>query len=322
MDNHLGKQSLASLYMLALICALAPRVPAQLQPASPPIRPPLHFADYDSEPRRPDGHVDTGALLARLQELHVITYYWLVWHAATVIPGELSYPWSTPSQRGDFVQATQTARLLPGAHPRLSFRERDDFTAGTSDYHFKQLLVNRSVVWEEDVAGGTNAWREVTVDLSPFACGPTNLTLAFRLLDRRGVSNFGVRWQIEELRTEGITLSADLGKPRSWQVSQHGPFEAGFGDRLKPPQRRFHVPFIVMTAGHAGEFRMRHVDPACPERMTEWLRFCLEAWRGGKCDGVVTYCLEKEPHSRTFGLARDLFRHYRPVRDGERPREP
>jgi hypothetical protein len=69
-----------------------------------------------------------------------------------------------------------------------------------------------------------------------------------------------------------------------------------------------------MTAGQAVEFRLRHGDPASPERMAEWLRFCLQAWREGKCDGVVTYCLDKQPRSRTFDLARDLFGQYRQAR--------
>ncbi len=42
-----------------------------------------HLADYDSELRRADGHVDINAMVGRLQELGVGTYYWLVWHAAT-----------------------------------------------------------------------------------------------------------------------------------------------------------------------------------------------------------------------------------------------
>jgi hypothetical protein len=459
MNCIIRNRSLTGLYACCLLCAIALPVPAQTGPSARPAHSTLHFADYDSEPRRSDGHVDGDALLARLKELRVTTYYWLVWHAATdwddlktflpkaaqanlqvwvylvpptesapqygttypepfrldygrwaeeiarlslqhtnltgwviddfyanhefftpaavrdlqrrakginprlvflplmyfgeirrpfvdayrevvdgvvvaypqdraevdhawavlndaavVMPGELSFPASTPSQPGDFVQASQPATVLLGRPQRFHFRERDDFTANTSGYHFKQLLVNGTVVWEEDVAGGTNAWRFITVvDAAAAVRGSTNLTIAFRLLDKKGVSNFGVRWQVKGLQADGLAF-ADLDHPQLWQVSQRGPFEAGFGDRLKPPQRHFHVPFIVMTAGHAGEFQMRHGDPASPERMAEWLRFCLEAWRNGKCDGVVTYCLDKEPRSRTFDLARDLFRQYRPPR--------
>jgi hypothetical protein len=70
----------------------------------------------------------------------------------------------------------------------------------------------------------------------------------------------------------------------------------------------YKIPFVVMTAGDAGEFRQRHGDPSSPERIAGWLRMCLEARRDGACDGVATYCLDKAPGSRTFDLARGLFR--------------
>ena len=459
MNTWTPRRSLVSLATLATLWVIAQPVLAQARPSARTMHPPLHFADYDSEPRRADGHVDGEALLARLKELHVTTYYWLVWHARTdwddlklflpkaaeanievwvylvppsesapregdlypepfrldygrwaeeiarlslqhtnltawviddfyanhefftpaavrdmqkrakginprlaflplmyfgeirrafvqdyrdaidgvvvaypqdrdeidqawailndaavVMPGELSFPWSTQSQPGDFVLASQSATVLAGGRQRLRFRERDDFTAATAGYHFKQLLVNDTVVWEADVAGGTNAWAEVMVDVTAAAQGKTNLTLAFRLLDKKGVSNFGVRWQVKDLQAEGLKLAAGLDQPQQWQVSQRGVFECGFGDRIRPPERRFHVPFIVMTAGDASEFRLRHGDPASPERIAEWLKFCLQAWREGKCAGVVTYCLDKQPHSRIFELARDLFDQYRESR--------
>lgn len=253
-----------------------------------------------------------GVVVAYPQDREDIDQAWAILNdAATVISGELSYPWSSPSQAGDFIRASQSATVLPGVIKQLRFRERDDFTGKTAGYHFKQLLINGAVAWEEDVAGGSNAWREVTVDVADAARGRTNLTVTFCLLDKKGVSNFGVRWQMKDLQMEGLKLAAGLDQPEQWKVSQRGAFEAGFGDRIKPPQHRFHVPFIVMTAGDASEFRLRHGDPASPERIAQWLRFCLVAWREGKCDGVVTYCLDKRAGSRAFDLTRDLFGQYR-----------
>ena len=42
-----------------------------------------HLADYDAELRLPNRRVDTEAMVRRLKELGVTTYYWLVWHAPT-----------------------------------------------------------------------------------------------------------------------------------------------------------------------------------------------------------------------------------------------
>jgi hypothetical protein len=61
---------------------------ADLNPASPkPLaaeaktRP--HLADYDAALRLPNGRVDIDGMIARLKELGVTAYYWLIWHAAT-----------------------------------------------------------------------------------------------------------------------------------------------------------------------------------------------------------------------------------------------
>jgi len=252
-----------------------------------------------------------GVVVAYPQDRDEIEQAWAILNDALVAaPGELSFPWATPSQAGDFVSVSAPATVLPAGRQIIRFRERDDFTRQTTGYHFKQLLVDGAVAWEDDAAGGTNAWREVTVDATAPARGKTNVTIAFRLLDKQGVSNFGVRWRLDGLRAEGLRLAADLTVPKLWQVTQRGAFEAGFGNAIKQGDRRFHIPFIVMTAGHAGEFRLRHGDPATPERIAEWLRMSLQAWRDGKCDGVVTYCLDKQPQSPTFGLAQRLFREF------------
>jgi hypothetical protein len=254
-----------------------------------------------------------GVVVAYLQDRDEIEWTWAILDAAAVaVPGELSYPWNTPSKAGDFALVSQSAEVLAADHYTLTFRERDDFTGPTSGYHFKQLLVDGAVVWEQDVAGGSVAWRRVTVDVTEQVRGKTGVTITFRLLDKRGVSNFGVRWHLSELRAENLRLVTSLAEPAQWKVDRRGAFEAGFGAVAQSGQRRFHIPFISMSAGDAGEFRQRHGDPATPERIAEWLRMSLQAWQDGKCDGVVTYCLDKRPDSRTFPLARELFREFRP----------
>jgi len=252
-----------------------------------------------------------GVVVAYLQDRDEIEWTWAILNDAVVTPpSELSYPWNTPSREGDFVMVSQSAKVLPADQYLLHFRERDDFTGQTAGYHFKQLLVDGVVVWEEDVAGGKVEWRKVAVDVTEEARGKTSVSVAFRLLDKKGVSNFGVRWHVSELRAEKMQPEADLGEPQKWKVNRQGAFEAGFGVAAKPGQRRFHVPFISMTAGDEHEFRLRHGDPATPERIAEWLRMSLQAWQDGKCDGVVTYCIDKQPKSRTFPPAQKLFREF------------
>ena len=459
------KRRLLTYLRLALLWAASvPTLAQQSLPTRPASQPPglQHLADYDSELRRSDGRVDTDALVARLKELGVTAYYWLIWHApsdwddlklflpkaraagievwaylvppsesppqpgcpysepfrldydrwaeeiarlsllqtnltAWVIddfyanhelftpaylrkmqarakrlnprltfwplmyfgelnprfvedyrqvidgvvvaylqdreeiertwsllndaditpPGELSYPWNTPSHEGDFVMVGQSAKVLPAERCQVHFRERDDFAGPTAGYHYKQLLVDGAVVWEEDVAGGSPGWDSNTVDVTAQVRGKADIIVGFRLLDKKGVGNFGVHWRISDLHTEGLELASDLTEPQTWKVSRQGAFETGFDSAVKIGQRRFHIPFVSMTAGHAAEFALRHGDPATPERMAEQLRLSLQAWQAGKCDGVVTYCLDKEPASRTFVLARELFREFKTARRAE-----
>jgi hypothetical protein len=253
-----------------------------------------------------------GAVVAYLQDRDEIERTWAILNDANLPPlSEFSYPWRTQSKKGDFLMASQSAKVLPADRYLIAFRQRDDFTGKTDGYHFKQLLVDGAVVWEQDVAGGSPGWRQVSVDVSEHVRGKTNVTIAFRLLDKRGVSNFGVRWRLSDLDAGGLEPSVGFDRPQEWRVSRKGAFETGFGGEARPGKRRFHIPFVSMTAGDQSEFRQRHGDPATPERVAEYLRMSLQAWRDGKCDGVVTYCLDKRPQSRTFPLVRELFHEFR-----------
>lgn len=252
-----------------------------------------------------------GVVIAYLQDRDEIERAWAFLNDATVPPGaELSYPWNTPSKAGEFLMVSTSAKVLPADKYILRFRQRDDFTGPTDGYHFKQLLIDGQVAWEQDVAGGPSTWQDVSVDVTQHARGKASVSVAFRLIDKKGVSNFGVHWQLDKLSADGLQLAADLTKPQDWRVTRQGAFETEFGITPAAGQRRFHIPFISMTAGDAGEFRLRHGDPATPQRIAEQFRLSLQAWRDGKCEGVVTYCLDKRPQSQTFPLVQKLLHEF------------
>ncbi len=249
-----------------------------------------------------------GVVVAYPQDMDEIRYARAILKGEVrVTPGQISCPSGTPTRAGDFAAAELAVRVLSTNACRLRFREQDDFTGPTRGYHFKQLLVDDAVVWEQDVAGGDPGWREVELDITPEARGKSVVKLAFRLLDKKGVSNFGVRWRLRDLRAEGLELSDNLSQPSRWRVLERGPLRAGFGEAKQPAGARLNVPLIVMTAAEVGEFRQRHGEPASPERVAQWLGMCLQALADGQCDGVVTYCLDKTPRSTTFPLAQRLF---------------
>ncbi len=271
----------------------------------------MYFAEM--QPKFVEDYRDVidGVVVAYLQDREEIDRTWALLNDVALPPAsEISFPWNTPSRAGDFGMAGQSARVLPADRYELHFRERDDFIGKAAGYHYKQVLLDGTVIWEEDVADGSRAWHTVTVDVTRYVRGKTHVTLAFRLFDKKAVSNFGVYWRVGELRAKNLQLAAELSKPRSWKVNRQGAFATGFDRPAKIDQRRFHIPFISMTAAEEYEFRMRHGDPATPERIAQQLRVSLQAWRDGKCDGVVTYCLDKRPHSQTFPVVQKLFHEF------------
>lgn len=224
---------------------------------------------------------------------------------------EFYYPWKVPAAAGDFAMVSRTIKVLSMEKQVIHFRQRDDFTGPTAGHHFKQVLVDGEVAWEEDVAGGKDEWSDVSVDITKLAAGKKEVTLAIRFYARKGCGDFGVCWTIDGLRAEGLEFAKELGAPDQWKSTTRGAYETGLGGMPKPADRRFHLPFIVMTAAAAGEFGDRHGD-ATPARVTQWLRMCLDAWRDGKCEGVVTYCLDKQAGSAYFEGVRKAFTEYAP----------
>ena len=88
----------------------------------------------------------------------------------------------------------------------ISFWVKDDYMGDTANYHWMELLLDGEVIWEADVAGGTPEWRAVKLDLTRYL-GETKRTrigrdlyitetdyeITFRLMERKGVTRFGVQ---------------------------------------------------------------------------------------------------------------------------------
>ena len=125
----------------------------------------------------------------------------------------------------------------------IRFSQQNDNAGQVTGYHFKQLLVDDKVVWEEDVGGKKPKQQEVSVDVSRYAHGKANVNLTFRLFEKKPVYNFGVRWRFKDLQTEGLEPAADFRKPEKWLASHRGGLEAGFGEALRPGKSP--VPYPV-----------------------------------------------------------------------------
>lgn len=105
---------------------------------------------------------------------------------------ELRYPGHSTSTPGEYGQWSAQV-VLPAGEARLRFLCADDFLGPTAGYHFLQVRLEDEVVWEEDVAGGDMELKLVQIPLP--ARGKAH-HLAFRLQEKKQVTNFAVRVRI------------------------------------------------------------------------------------------------------------------------------
>ena len=156
----------------------------------------------------------------------------------------LTVPSEVPTKPGDFVSAGQTIRLDPAAgRYQIRFFEQDSYPVGTVGYHFKQLLIDEQIVWDQDVAADDAlAWIERTFDLTPHVKGKSSAMVTFRLYDKKGVSNFGIRVSVANLEATGFTIDdRDFTKKTGWNFAQRGPGSARRAHYICDPDRQRHV---------------------------------------------------------------------------------
>ena len=117
----------------------------------------------------------------------------------------VSLPDATKTSDEDFAGIAQVLELS-NLEKGISFYVKDDYTGDTKGYHWMQLLLDREVIWEADVAGGDTQWRKVSLDLTRYLEQPKlkqvarnkyekdkNYKITFRVFERRGVNRFGIQ---------------------------------------------------------------------------------------------------------------------------------
>ena len=258
------------------------------------------LADYDAELRRADGRVDVDGMVERLKELGVNTYFWLIWHAPTDWDDlKLFLPKAAEAGINVWVYLVPPSESPP--HTKL-FSEpfRLDYLRWAEEIAKLSLKHPNLKAWViDDFYYNRSFFTPDYVKRMQERAEKINPSLAFlplmyfRQITPRFVKDYG-----------GLIDGVVVAYPQSREEIERA--RETLGD----------MPFIVMTAGQESQFRKRHGDPATPERIAEWLEMCLRAWRDGRCDGVVTYCLDKRRGSPVFDLAKELFDRFKGDRGG------
>jgi hypothetical protein len=220
--------------------------------------------------------------------------------------GTVTFPWDHPSRAGDRGFLTQTATVTDPENASLRFRFEDDFKGPTAGYHFMQLRVDDTVVWQEDVAGPDEGTAEV--DLSDAVADRDQVTIALGIHDVKGVGNFGVSAAFTELEAEGLELKP-IADEDAWTEDVRGDFVTALSPGVEG-QGQFKLPLILMPSGSRGAYEKRNNEEATPERIAAKYEMCLDLVREGRIEGVVSYCLNKSPGSEDFEAVRDVIEQF------------
>jgi hypothetical protein len=209
----------------------------------------MSVAQYPPSPAYVAGALGAGVTAMRRGEIRGVVTYAMAKEFQVEACGfahhlNLTVPSETPTSAGDFVEATQAVGIDPlAASYQLRFSEQDSYPVGTAGYHFKQLLVNGRTVWSADVASDPAlAWTEHVVELTPYVKGASRATISFRLYDKKGVSNFGVRMSIGGMSASGVRLeNPDFTQETGWRFAQQGPGSARYAYHVCNPDRQRQV---------------------------------------------------------------------------------
>ena len=218
------------------------------------------------------------------------------------------FPWDQPSQAGDHGLISQTVKVRDPAHAGLSFTCWDDFSGPTAGYHFLQVRVDDQVVCERDCASPGRGTAHV--DLREAVAGKADVKLNFGVFDKQGVSNFGLAATFGKPEFAGLEVTnPGFADARGWATEVAGAFSVRFAPALGG-ERRFRLPLIVMPSGSRSEHQDRYGEEGTAERITAKVRMSVELLREGRLEGVVTYCLDKEPGSEDLKALAAVYRDY------------
>ncbi|MBA4494692.1 hypothetical protein ACFO25_17745 [Paenactinomyces guangxiensis] len=152
-------------------------------------------------------------------------------------------PSGVATNPGDAVSVTQLIRpKRTSGKYSITFRTMDE-GPNAPGYHFKQVLIDDAVVWEQDVAQNTTnrQWEHVALDLTPYLTGKTKAKLTFRLYEKNGVRNYFNNVGFDRIEANGFSIeNGNFEDKSSWEPSKT--FPGMIGETLKyDPERRVKV---------------------------------------------------------------------------------
>ena len=263
----------------------------------------MYYRELNREFIEGYGEAIDGVVAAYPKTEQSVQRAWLLLNDRLDMPArwQFSYPSYTRSAVGDYASIQRRFRVLPGAaRYTLRLAQQDSYEGPTAGYHFKQVLIDGQVAWEEDVAGGERIWQPVDLPLAFWAKEKSHVALTIRVYDRKRVSNFPVTVEVQEPVVEGLVAEGE------WQRAAQGRWRVNFAPAYHSAGE-YRIPLVVMIAANQPQFVKRNGEPATAERIRDKVKMALVQRRQGFCEGVVTYALPKAPDDAIFKSIKRLF---------------
>lgn len=152
----------------------------------------------------------------------------------SVLSPNTTYYWRVIARNGAGTTTTSgTNSFTTGSNKTytLTFAHRDNRTGGLAGYHYKQLLIDGTVVWEKDVtADAANTWLTESIDVTSYLAGKSSADIKLRLYEKKAVSNYtvDVYWDsVAITNTEIMNNGFETGP--DWYYAESNPnFLGGF----------------------------------------------------------------------------------------------
>ncbi|GAB3811979.1 hypothetical protein GCM10028820_04130 [Tessaracoccus terricola] len=133
----------------------------------------------------------------------------------------LEVPYYTRTEPGSYAQFSQTVDVSEGEHV-LEWAQRRSFPYGSGGYHLLQVLVDGTVVWQEQANSGDQSWETLSVDLTAQLQGKSRATIAVRLYEQRAVAQLPIKISFDNFALSNTNLNGDVKSEGVWDLETGG----------------------------------------------------------------------------------------------------
>ncbi|WP_127579694.1 hypothetical protein [Paenibacillus koleovorans] len=177
----------------------------------------------------------------------------------SVLSPSTTYYWRVIARNGAGTTTTSgTNSFTTGANKTytLTFAHRDNRTGGLAGYHYKQLLIDGTVVWDRDVtADAANTWLTESINVTSYLVGKSSVDVKLRLYDKTAVSNYSVDVYFDSVaitNTEIINSGFETGPYWNWVKTIPG-FSGTFPATAHTGSKSLLLSLPANTATSAGD---------------------------------------------------------------------